>query len=111
MTQLTKAEEMVLLSVMRLKEQAYGVAIKQDIKEITDKSLPYGTLYFLLDKLTVKLFVDKELGESTAERGGRRKTFYQITASGIDALKSAFDQQSRAWTNFASMDLHEGFGK
>jgi len=111
MKELTKAEEMVLLSVLRLKDEAYGVAIKKNIKEITGKTVPYGTLYFLLDKLSVKDFVHKALGEPTAERGGRRKTYYRMTEGGITALKHAFEQQSRIWTDFASMDLHQGFGK
>lgn len=111
MKELTKAEEMVLLSVLRLNDGAYGVAIRKNLKEITGRAVPYGTLYFLLDKLSVKGFVEKRLGEPTSERGGRRKTFYQMTDSGIEALRHAFVQQSRIWTDFASMDLHQGFGK
>ena len=111
MKELTKAEEMVLLSVMRLKDDAYGVTIKKNLKEITGKSVPYGTLYFLLDKLSVKQLVEKELGEPTAERGGRRKTYYRMTHDGVNALKEAFNQQSRIWTDFASMNLHQGFGE
>ena len=110
MQELTKAEELLLLTVLRLKDGAYGVAIKENIKEVTGKTVPYGTLYFLLDKLTVKGHVDKTLGDPTPERGGRRKTFYAITDKGVDALKQSFDQQSRAWTDFATMDLHRGFG-
>ena len=109
--ELTKAEELVLLTVMRLKDQVYGVTIKTSIKETSGKTMPYGTLYFLLDKLTLKGLVEKQIGEPTAQRGGRAKTFYSTTSEGIDALKAAFEQQSRIWASFASMQLDEGFGE
>ena len=97
MTELTKAEELVLLTIWRMGDSAYGVNIKRKIREKTEKDIPYGTLYFLLDQLTVKEFVFKIVGEPTPERGGRSKTFYKITPEGRDALKAACEMYQMIW--------------
>ena len=99
MKELTKAEELVLLTIWKMIDNAYGVALKRKIKEETGKDIPYGTLYFLLDQLTVKEYVRKEAGEPTPERGGRSKTFYQITPEGKEALKDAMEMYQKVWGN------------
>ena len=80
-----------------MEENAYGVTIKRKIKERTGRDIHYGTLYFLLDQLTLKEFVFKIEGEPTPERGGRRKTFYKITPEGRDALKAACEMYKMIW--------------
>lgn len=97
MKELTKAEEIVLLTIWRMEKNAYGVTIKRKIKERTGKDIPYGTLYFLLDQLTLKEFVFKIAGEPTPERGGRSKTFYKITLEGREALKAACKMYQMIW--------------
>ena len=99
MKELTKAEELVLLTIWEMIDNAYGVAFKRKIKENTGKDIPYGTLYFLLDQLTVKEYVDKITGEPTPERGGRSKTFYKITPEGKEALKEAMEMYQKIWGN------------
>ena len=99
MQELTKAEELVLLTIWKMTDNAYGVALKRKIKEETGKDIPYGTLYFLLDQLTVKEYVRKKVGEPTPERGGRGKTFYQITPEGKEALKEAMEMYQKVWGN------------
>ena len=59
MKELTKAEETLLLAILRLKDNAYGVAIKQNIQKTTGKALPYGTLYFILEQLSKKGYVKR----------------------------------------------------
>ena len=97
MKELTKAKELVLLTIWRMGDDAYGVTIKRKIKEKTGKEIPYGTLYFLLDQLTLKEYVSKIAGEPTSERGGRSKTYYRITPEGRNSLKKAFEMYQIIW--------------
>jgi DNA-binding PadR family transcriptional regulator len=89
MPELTRQEEIVLTTVWRLGDTAYGVAIRQKIAEITKRKLMYGTLYNTLNQLLRKRFVIKTRGEPTPERGGRSKMYYHITDEGLKALQES----------------------
>ena len=97
MKDLTLTEEMFLLTVWKLKENAYGVTIRQHISEETGRTFPYGTLYSALDKLVRMGYLTKTTGDPTSERGGRRKYFYHITKEGITALKNALKLKQILW--------------
>ena len=99
MKELSKAEEMVLLAIWRIGEDAYGVSIRRQIKVDTGKDYSYGTLYGLLRQLVFKGYVRKRLGEPSPEKGGRRKTFFELTPEGIQALKEAMSLHRRLWQN------------
>ncbi|MFC2158704.1 PadR family transcriptional regulator [Acidobacteriota bacterium] len=103
MKELTKAEEVLLLSILRLKEDAYGVAIKNEIQVTTGQVFAYGTLYFILEQLTNKGLVKKKKGNPTPERGGRSKTFYVLTVRGFNSLKKSHEMQKKAWIGFADV--------
>lgn len=109
MIELTKAEELFLLTIWRLEDGAYGVAIKKKIKEITGKDYKYGTLYFLLDHLTGKGFINRIEGEPTKERGGRRKIFYKITPKGIEVLKASMNMHEKVWSGAESLFFEKGY--
>ena len=111
MKELTKAEETLLLAILRLKDNAYGVAIKQHIKNATGKALPYGTLYFILEQLTKKRFVKRFTGESKPERGGRSRIYYSLTAEGSKALKQAYKMQQKIWNGYADLIWGEKTGR
>ncbi|MFC1725002.1 PadR family transcriptional regulator [candidate division KSB1 bacterium] len=103
MKELTKAEELILVTIWRLGENAYGVPIKRKIKETTGKDFAYGTLYFLLDQLTGKEFVNRIKGDPTPERGGRGKTFYELTPEGMDALKSSVEMHQKVFNGIETV--------
>ena len=103
MRELTKAEETLLLAILRLKDNAYGVAIKQNIQKTTGKALPYGTLYFILEQLTKKGFVRRITGESKPERGGRSRIYYTLTSEGNKALEQAYKMQQKVWSGYAEL--------
>jgi DNA-binding PadR family transcriptional regulator len=73
MKDLTLTEEMFLLAVWKLKDDAYGVTIRQHVSEETGRTYPYGTLYSALDKLARKDFLTRSTGDPSPERGGRRR--------------------------------------
>lgn len=101
---LTKSEEIILLAIWKLKDDAYGVKIRKHLLETIDFNITYGTLYSYLDQLVKKEYVEKTSGEPTPERGGRRKIFYKVSALGIDALKKSQELQKTLWEgigNFA----------
>jgi PadR family transcriptional regulator PadR len=105
MKDLTLTEEMFLLAVWKLKENAYGVTVRQHVSEETGRTYPYGTLYSALDKLARKGYLTKTSGDPSPERGGRRKYYYHITSSGIDALKNAMELKSLLWDPDTQMAL------
>ena len=107
MRELTKAEETLLLTIMRLKDNAYGVAIKRHIQKTTGKALPYGTLYFILEQLTKKGYVKRSTGEPKPERGGRSRIYYTLTSEGSKALKQAYKMQQRIWNGYAELTWGE----
>ena len=97
MNELSKAEEMIILVVWHLGKNAYGVSIRKQIKEDTGKDYTYGTLYGLLRQLAYKGLVRKRLGDPTPEKGGRRKTFFDVTPDGVQALKEAIALHRQVW--------------
>ena len=111
MRELTKAEETLLLAILRLKDDAYGVAIKGRIQKTTGKALPYGTLYFILEQLTRKGYVKRSAGESKPERGGRSRIYYPLTSEGKKALKHAYDMQKKIWKSYGEINWGEKAAK
>jgi PadR family transcriptional regulator PadR len=111
MRELTKAEETLLLAILRLENNAYGVAIKQHIQKTTGKVLPFGTLYFILEQLTKKGFAKRSTGESRPERGGRSRIYYTLTPDGNMALKHAYKMQRKIWNGYAELASAEDTAK
>jgi DNA-binding PadR family transcriptional regulator len=87
--QLGEFEQIVLLSILRLGEAAYGVRVRAEIAEHTGRSVAPGALYTTLERLEEKGFVTSRLGDPTPERGGRAKRYYKVSASGIKAVRRA----------------------
>jgi DNA-binding PadR family transcriptional regulator len=88
---LTTVEQHALLAVLRLYPNGYGVSIRDEIKQITGRAISFGTIYAAMERLESKGFVTRREGEPTAERGGRRKLHFTITAPGQLALKQALE--------------------
>jgi len=79
-------EEMVLLTVGVLQDNAYGVTIKVELEANLKKTISLGALYAALQRLEEKKWVDSRVGGITEERGGRRKQYFEITKDGVTAL-------------------------
>ncbi len=97
MEYLTRYEEMILLAVFRLKDNAYGVPVKKQLSEVTGKLWSFGALYVSLDKLVKKGYLKKTRGEPTHERGGRSKIFYELTEQGKQSLHETNKFQRNLW--------------
>lgn len=90
-------EQVVLLTIARLKEGAYGMAIRQEIAERTGRDVGIGSVYSALDRMEAKGFVSSTVGDPTPERGGKAKRYYQLERAGVMALHRARDMFARLW--------------
>lgn len=94
---LTRPEELILLTVLKLKEDAYCVPIYDEIQKMPGKDWTLGSIYPPLYRLEQKGFLTSEMGEPTAERGGKRKRFYRITPKGLEALQEIKRLHEASW--------------
>src|SRR5215469_18038425 len=94
-TYLGEFELMVLLALIRLGEEAYGVPICHEIEERSGREAALGSVYATLQRLEEKGLVTSRLGESTAVRGGRAKRYFRVTAQGLHNVR----QTQRALMN------------
>ncbi len=104
MKDLTKIEEILLLSIWKLGNEAYGYKIRHQVKAIIKKDFTYGNLYSALSQLTKKNYVTKRLGEVTPSRRGKIRIYYRVSRAGREALKSAMEMKESLWegvTRFA----------
>jgi PadR family transcriptional regulator, regulatory protein PadR len=88
-TSLGEFEQIVLLAILRLGDDAYGVTIRSEIAACTEREPSPGALYTTLDRLEEKGLVNSTLGESTPQRGGRAKRYFTVSAAGVDAVTQA----------------------
>lgn len=88
-------EYTLLLALLRLGEETYGVPIRNEIASRTGRELSLGSLYTTLDRLERKGFVQTRMGSSTAVRGGRRKKMCRLTTAGQRALSTTWEFQRR----------------
>jgi len=102
---LTINEEMLLLIVWQLKENAYGFPIMKKVMEITKKKISYGSLYNSLNNLARKGYLAFCKGEPTEVRGGKRKVYYTLTPRGKVALKNAKQFHLNLWRNAPDLEL------
>ena len=95
---LSRSEEIVLITVLKLKDNAYGVAIRKKLYAETGTRWSFGSIYTALNTLTRRGYVEKSKGEPTAERGGRHKCLYEVTREGKKALKEIKKVQDSIWS-------------
>lgn len=90
-------EQMVLLAILRLGKDAYGAVIRQMLHEQINRNVVIGALYSTLERLEKKGMVSSSFGESTPERGGRAKRYFEVTANGQKALSRSRDAFNTMW--------------
>jgi PadR family transcriptional regulator PadR len=97
MNLISRAEELILLAILSLGENAYGISILEFLQEKTGNVWSFAQIYDPLDRLTRKGYVKRRQGGSTPERGGRPKSFYKLTAEGRAALLEIRKLQDAVW--------------
>jgi PadR family transcriptional regulator PadR len=94
---LTRAEEFLLLAVLKLGDNAYPVSIFDEIGKATGSSWTLGAIYFPLQRLEEKGLLTSRLGDPNSERGGKSRRYYRITGAGLEALAAARQAQDNMW--------------
>lgn len=90
-------EEIVLLTVAVLHDNAYGVAIKAEIQTRLHRTVSIGAMQTALRRMEAKGYLTSTFGEATAVRGGKRKRYFKITAYGLQALEQYKQARNTLW--------------
>jgi DNA-binding PadR family transcriptional regulator len=96
-------EMLVILAVLRLGDEAYGVPIAREIEQHTGRAVSFGTVYTTLERLQKKGLVRSELGEATPERGGRAKRYFEVTGAGLRTARETKRSLIRLWAGVAEL--------
>ena len=95
---LGELEQLVLLSILAVDDQeAYGMRIREELRETGGRDVTAPTVYSALERLEEKGMVASELGQPTAERGGRAKKLFRVEAEGVEALREVRARMDRLW--------------
>jgi len=100
---LTKLEEMVLIAVLRLEDKAYGISVYNHIVELTGNDVSVSSVYFPLERLVRKGYLQTSMGEPTAKRGGMSKRYYKLTKAGVKALQENRSLHESVWKGVSNI--------
>lgn len=92
-------EELVLLTIANLGQEAYGLALLRDINERAKRNLSIGAMHSTLTRLEEKGYITSYLGEPTNQRGGRRKRYFELTSAAITGLTDMKSLRDELWAN------------
>ncbi|WP_128548666.1 PadR family transcriptional regulator [Larkinella soli] len=96
-TQLGEFEELVLLTIALLYDDAYSVAVVEELGRRLERPMSLGAVHRTMQRLEEKGLVSSRFGEATAERGGRRKRLFVVTTTGEQALQEARRVRNELW--------------
>ncbi len=97
-------ELMILLAVIRLGDDAYGVPISKELLETAGRDVALGSVYAALDRLEQKDLVSSTLGDPTSARGGRAKRYFRVTSKGIREAKMTRKALISLWRGIPQME-------
>lgn len=98
-------EEIVLLTVAILRDEAYGIAIIEEIEKRLDRKVSIGALQTVLRRLEQKDYLTSEFGEATKVRGGKRKRYFRLTSYGQTVLREVKEQRTGLWNAIPQFNL------
>jgi PadR family transcriptional regulator, regulatory protein PadR len=101
---LTDFELMILLSILRVGDEAYGVPVAREIEKTGGRSVVLATVYAALDRLEANGLVSSTLGDPTPARGGRAKRLFRVTPSGLKAVRQTRRALTRLWTGLVQVE-------
>jgi DNA-binding PadR family transcriptional regulator len=96
-------EQVVLLAILRLGDDAYAVTVLDEIARCTGRDVARGSIYITLDRLETKGYLRSRLGDPTPERGGRAKRYYTLRPRAVDALRESRRALVALWRGLESV--------
>jgi len=96
-TYLGEFELMILLSILRLGDEAYGVPLTRELSAIRGQDVAIGSVYAALDRLELKGLISSSLGDPSPERGGRAKRYFRVTKDGLKSVRETRQILTRLW--------------
>jgi DNA-binding PadR family transcriptional regulator len=96
-------EHLVLLAILRLGKEAYGIPILDEVSARSGRDVSRATVYVALKRLEDKGLVASRLGDSTPERGGRAKRFFKLKPSGLRALRESREMFLNLWRDYETV--------
>ena len=100
---LTDFEIMILLAILRIGEEAYGVPIAREIETTTGRVVQLPAIYAALERLQGQQLVESRLGEATAQRGGRAKKYFSLTPAGIGSVRDTRKALTALWARLPQL--------
>ncbi len=101
---LTDFELMLLLAVLRIGDEAYGVPIAREIEAFGERTVMLGAVYAGLERLEANGLVSSTVGSPTPERGGRAKRYFRVTPGGLKAVQRARRAFTRLWSGVPGLE-------
>ena len=101
---LGELEQVLLLALLRLGGEAYGAAIRAEIRERTKRSITPGAIYPTLDRLEARGLLRSRVGDPLPERGGRARRYFTVTAAGLREVKAAWRQTAALAAGLAALE-------
>jgi PadR family transcriptional regulator, regulatory protein PadR len=102
---ISRSEEFILLAVLYLEKEAYGVAIREHLKKMTGETWAFGAVFVMLNRLEKKGYFVSRLADPTPQRGGKSKRIYSLTPEGLDELKRIKNIHLKAWEKASASTL------
>lgn len=106
---LSKPEELILLTIWKLRKNAYGVTIRNHIIRETGTEWTIGAIYVPLGRLTRDGYLETTIGKPTSERGGKRKKYYRLTPLGIKALAFIKKVNDSMWAELPDLEQEASY--
>jgi PadR family transcriptional regulator, regulatory protein PadR len=95
---------MLLLAILRVGDEAYGVPIAREIETLGERTVMLGSVYTGLDRMEANGLVSSSVGSPTPERGGRAKRYFRVTPSGMKAVRQARRAFTRLWSGVPGLE-------
>jgi len=102
---ISRSEEFILLAVLYLEKDAYGVTIRNHLNKMTGETWAFGAVFVMLNRLEKKGYFKSRLADPTPQRGGKSKRIYSLTQEGLDELKKIKNVHMAAWEKASASSL------
>jgi len=105
---MSRNEEIILLTILKLEGNAYGVSIRKQIYQDMGDKWSFASIYQPLDNLVRKKYVRRRKGDPTSRRGGKSKFYYEVTSAGLQNLQKLKKTHEQVWSGFSEAYFENG---